>query len=195
MQKTRLECAIETLLTESLSGERTVNKRRDPKTGLSYLVVNGKPYNSNEAERRLFNKAFARRRSLFSEQGVTAEGEQFVRAGDVDLEGANADDAILRALAGIIHKHRLSIGMSQQELATRAGFTRTYISDMERGARNMSFINLKRLSDALQVPMWKLVQAVEEKEMADGKPQMEAMMADSFPRRLLPVVLNNLSLG
>ncbi len=196
MQKTRLESAIETLLSESCTGDRLVCKNRDPGTGLSYLVVNGKAYNSSEAERRLFNKAFARRRGFFLELAVSADGEQFTRVSSPESGSENADDAILRVLADVIHKRRLSVGMSQQELACRAGFTRTYISDMERGARNMSFINLKRLADALGLPMWEMVQAVELKQAISGEP-MKAMSAPvqetCFSRPALPALVTDIA--
>jgi len=44
---------------------------------------------------------------------------------------------------------RASRSMTQEELAERSGLHPTYISDIERGARNPSFRALVRLADGL----------------------------------------------
>lgn len=43
------------------------------------------------------------------------------------------------------------MGISQEELADRAGLHRTYISDIERGARNLSLESIDKLASALQI--------------------------------------------
>jgi CheY-like chemotaxis protein/DNA-binding XRE family transcriptional regulator len=48
-----------------------------------------------------------------------------------------------------IWRNRLCI--SQEELAGRAGLHRTYISDIERGARNVSLISIEKLARALEI--------------------------------------------
>jgi transcriptional regulator with XRE-family HTH domain len=47
---------------------------------------------------------------------------------------------------------RESIGLSQQELGVLAGLARTYLSDVECGARNISLRTLCLLSAALEIP-------------------------------------------
>tara|TARA_R110002124_G_scaffold238531_1_gene403784 strand:- start:9644 stop:9895 length:252 start_codon:yes stop_codon:yes gene_type:complete len=42
-------------------------------------------------------------------------------------------------------------GLSQEELAFRAGMKRSYLSDLERGTRNPSVRALGRLAEALRV--------------------------------------------
>lgn len=65
-------------------------------------------------------------------------------------------DAALHAVALKVRTQREELGISQEELALRAGLHRTYISDIERGSRNIALKNLLRLADALEVPIGEL---------------------------------------
>lgn len=47
--------------------------------------------------------------------------------------------------------------ISQEELASRADLSRTYISEVERGVRNVSIDNMGSLAQALGVPLRDLV--------------------------------------
>src|SRR5687767_7701814 len=51
---------------------------------------------------------------------------------------------------------RERVHLSQEELATRAGLHRSYVSDMERGARNISLKSIGKVADALQISLWNL---------------------------------------
>ena len=58
----------------------------------------------------------------------------------------------LKTLLGMaIKTQRASLGISQEELAHRAGLHRTYVSDLERGARNPSIESIEKLAGALQI--------------------------------------------
>jgi CheY-like chemotaxis protein/DNA-binding phage protein len=58
----------------------------------------------------------------------------------------------LRALLGTAIKNARAVrGISQEELAHRAGLHRTYISDVERGARNPSIESVAKLARALEL--------------------------------------------
>lgn len=46
---------------------------------------------------------------------------------------------------------RVSMGISQEELAFLCGLHRTYISDIERGKRNVSLENIEKIAHALKV--------------------------------------------
>jgi transcriptional regulator with XRE-family HTH domain len=50
-----------------------------------------------------------------------------------------------------VRKRRNELGISQEELAGRAELHRTYVADIERGTRNVSLINIERLSRALEL--------------------------------------------
>ena len=48
---------------------------------------------------------------------------------------------------------RKAKGWNQEELAFKAGLDRTYVSGIERGIRNVSFVNIHRLAVALNVDL------------------------------------------
>jgi transcriptional regulator with XRE-family HTH domain len=53
---------------------------------------------------------------------------------------------------------REEAGLSQEELAFRAGMKRSYVSDLERGTRNPTVRALGRLAAALEVHPSRLLQ-------------------------------------
>jgi transcriptional regulator with XRE-family HTH domain len=53
---------------------------------------------------------------------------------------------------------RERLGISQEELAYRAGLHRTYVGDVERGERNISLLNIVQIAAALEVPPSELLQ-------------------------------------
>lgn len=48
-----------------------------------------------------------------------------------------------------INKLRIEQNLSQEKLAEKADLDRTYVSSIERGKRNVSVINLEKISHAL----------------------------------------------
>ena len=50
-----------------------------------------------------------------------------------------------------VRELRNNIGISQDELASRAGLDRTYITSVECGKRNISIVNIEKLATALNV--------------------------------------------
>ena len=50
-----------------------------------------------------------------------------------------------------VRDERKRIGISQEELADRAGLHRTYVTDVERGVRNMTFESALKLTGALDL--------------------------------------------
>ncbi len=56
-----------------------------------------------------------------------------------------------------VRKRREELGLSQEKLAEKCEFDRTYISLLERGKRNISFTNLLRIADGLEISAWELI--------------------------------------
>lgn len=53
------------------------------------------------------------------------------------------------------------MNLSQEALAERAGLHRTYVADIERGARNVSLKNIEKLAQALGLSIANLCLAIE----------------------------------
>lgn len=66
----------------------------------------------------------------------------------------------LRKLGGNLKQFRQSKGLSQEKLAELTGLHRTYIGGVERGERNISFLNLIRIAEALGVSVADLVEGI-----------------------------------
>jgi transcriptional regulator with XRE-family HTH domain len=62
-------------------------------------------------------------------------------------------EQLLAGLGVSIAKRRTELNLSQEELADRAHVHRTYISDVERGVRNVSILTLERIAVALDIPL------------------------------------------
>lgn len=58
---------------------------------------------------------------------------------------------IRQRLARNLRRLRTAQGWSQEDYADRAGIHRTYVSDIERGARNPTIIVLEKLASPLGV--------------------------------------------
>ncbi len=56
-----------------------------------------------------------------------------------------------------LRNYRNARGISQEALADLAGIHRTYVGDVERGERNISLLNMMRLTAALRTPLSQVV--------------------------------------
>lgn len=61
------------------------------------------------------------------------------------------ENDVKKAFGAAIRNARLGQGISQEELAGRADLHRTYVSDVERGVRNLSLENIEKLGSALKL--------------------------------------------
>jgi CheY-like chemotaxis protein/DNA-binding XRE family transcriptional regulator len=75
------------------------------------------------------------------------------------------------------------LGISQEELAGRAGLHRTYISDVERGARNVSLESINRLATALEFPLSSLFLHLE------GASSEKSSLAPVSPDELVEILI------
>jgi len=57
----------------------------------------------------------------------------------------------LKALGANIRKWRERKGLTQEQFAPVVGFTRSYITEIETGKRNISFLNLVKILETLEV--------------------------------------------
>jgi CheY-like chemotaxis protein/DNA-binding XRE family transcriptional regulator len=73
---------------------------------------------------------------------------------------------IEKRLGGSLKNWRTRLKMPQDELARRAGFHRSYISDIERGSRNVSIKSVEKLADALGISVVTLFSDAESKASA-----------------------------
>lgn len=73
-----------------------------------------------------------------------------------------AKEAILKRFGETFRAERLKAGLSQEELANRAGLDRTYVGGVERGERNVSLVNLVRLARALGISVADLLANIDE---------------------------------
>lgn len=64
---------------------------------------------------------------------------------------------LIHVFASNLRALREKAGISQEELAHRAGLHRTYVGSIERGERNVSLKNIERLANALKVDPVKLL--------------------------------------
>ena len=60
-----------------------------------------------------------------------------------------------------VKTRREELGLTQEDLADKARIHRTYLSDVERGSRNLSLINVERIAVALSLSLSELFELVE----------------------------------
>ena len=70
------------------------------------------------------------------------------------------NDPILIRLGDNLREKRTKLGISQEELAERCDLDRTYVSLVERGRRNPSFTNLRKLATGLESTVTELTRGL-----------------------------------
>lgn len=66
---------------------------------------------------------------------------------------SEADYEILRTVGKIFRQHRRYRSLTQEQLAELTDINVTYLSDVERGKRNLSLLNIARLAHAFGLPL------------------------------------------
>ncbi|BEJ45044.1 helix-turn-helix transcriptional regulator [Staphylococcus epidermidis] len=72
-------------------------------------------------------------------------------------KNSNLHNTVLLSFGNHLRAIRIEKGLTQEELAGRAGFTRSYYTEIETGKRNIALINLYKLADALEVSLSELM--------------------------------------
>jgi transcriptional regulator with XRE-family HTH domain len=68
------------------------------------------------------------------------------------------EQEFLIKLGNKIRQLRTNIGLSQEKLSFECSLDRTYIGSVERGERNISVINLKKIATALNTNLSELLE-------------------------------------
>ncbi len=63
----------------------------------------------------------------------------------------------LRCFGEQLRTLRVEHGLTQEELAAEAGFSRSYYTEIETGKRNLSILNIRKLARCLHVSSAKLL--------------------------------------
>lgn len=75
---------------------------------------------------------------------------------------ARQRDRVTASLFGVSDESVAYSPLTLDDLADKPGLHRTYLSDIERGWRNVSLINIERLAAALSLALSELFQRVEQ---------------------------------
>ena len=78
----------------------------------------------------------------------------------MEIDSNEIDPYLRRRLAEHVRRLRTGKGISQELLSAECGFHRTYISQVERAATNITIDNLQRLADGLGVDPSELLVSV-----------------------------------
>ena len=65
---------------------------------------------------------------------------------------------ILEKFGQKVREERQKQGLSQEELAAKAGVHRTYIGMIERAEKNITLLNIEKISKALDINISKLLE-------------------------------------
>lgn len=66
------------------------------------------------------------------------------------VSGLTDIDGALMRLGAVMRARRQALGLSQEALADLAGVDRSHMGKIERGERNVTFLNISRIAEALQ---------------------------------------------
>lgn len=67
------------------------------------------------------------------------------------VSGQQDQEGQLSRLGLVIRESRVSLGLSQEALADASGIDRSHMGKIERGERNVTFLNILRIARALGI--------------------------------------------
>ena len=69
----------------------------------------------------------------------------------------NKKTELLNKFGAKVRGERLKRGLSQEKLAAKADVHRTYIGMIERGEKNITLTNIKKVAEALELGIYQLL--------------------------------------
>ncbi len=75
---------------------------------------------------------------------------------------ANYEEDIKKFLGRVIKRYRILNDLKVFELAEKAELSETYVSEIERGAYNLSIKSLAKIAVSLNKAMWELLKEAED---------------------------------
>lgn len=82
------------------------------------------------------------------------------------MRRASDPTGVIRTVAANVRSLRKAVGLSQEELADKAGVDRTYVSQVERQLRNVTILVLAQLATALRTTPDRLLVPAESQSKA-----------------------------
>ncbi len=93
-----------------------------------------------------------------------------------------ADEAALKRRFGTaVRRHREQLGITQRQLATRTRIARTYLADVERGARNPCLSIIVRIAQGMGLSLSTLFSTFEVIGAASPAPASQVLTTGSQP--------------
>jgi len=69
----------------------------------------------------------------------------------------SGDIEFLKSFGNRLRHCRLTKDLTQEDLAAKAGFSRSYYTEIETGKRNISLLNLRKLANCLEISLSELL--------------------------------------
>lgn len=76
------------------------------------------------------------------------------------LNQSSMGTEILEKFGKRVRDERLKQGLSQEQLAEKAGLHRTYIGMIERAEKNITLINIEKVAKALEISVEELLRGI-----------------------------------
>jgi len=75
----------------------------------------------------------------------------------IDLLSEEQGVAILKRFGDVIRRRRIELNLTQEQFSIRAGLHRTYVSNVERGERNLTLLTAMRIAQGLEISLLELL--------------------------------------